>query len=113
MIGRRLNLRIEARSESDEPLVQELLRLRAERDRRYRRWESGERISQRGGTDDLLEERRQVEQEVLDAHVPEGSTHHDFVVSSPRAEGVEVLDRDVVLTEVRAGRLRLRNRTGG
>ena len=66
MIGHRLNLRVEARSESDEPLVQELLRLRAERDRLYRRWESGERISQRGGTDQLLAERRQVEQDVLD-----------------------------------------------
>jgi CHAT domain-containing protein len=66
MIGHRINLRIEARSEADEPLVRELLLLRGERDRLYRRWESGERMSLRGGTDELLEERRQMEQEVLD-----------------------------------------------
>jgi len=66
MIGQRLNLRIEARHEADKPLVQELLTLRAERDRLYRRWDSGERISQRGEMDELLAERRQVEQDVLD-----------------------------------------------
>jgi CHAT domain-containing protein len=96
MIGRRLNLRIEARSESDEPLVQEMLRLRAERDRRYRRWESGERISQRGGTDELLEEQRQVEQEVLDLENQITELWHRLLIRNADYA------RDAALWQVRA-----------
>jgi CHAT domain-containing protein len=39
LLACRLDLSIQARDEGDEPLVKELVRLRAERDRLYRRWE--------------------------------------------------------------------------
>lgn len=66
LLSHRLNLRMEARSPADRPLVDELLQLRAERDRHYRRWETGERMAQRGHTDKLAAEQRQIEQIVLD-----------------------------------------------
>jgi CHAT domain-containing protein len=66
MLGHRLSLRIEARSPADRPLVDELLQLRAERDRIYRRWETGERVAQRGRYNDFSAEKRLVAQSVLD-----------------------------------------------
>ncbi len=66
MLAHRLDLSIQARSDSDRPLVTELLALRAERDRLYRRWQIGEgmeQFSQRGAS---LGERYAVEQTVLD-----------------------------------------------
>jgi CHAT domain-containing protein len=42
MIAYRLDLSLTPRSEEDRPLVDELLGLRSERDRLYRRWQSGE-----------------------------------------------------------------------
>jgi CHAT domain-containing protein len=66
LLSHRLNLRMEARSPADQPLVAELLQLRSERDRLYRRWETGERMAQRGHSDDLAAEQRQIEQTVLD-----------------------------------------------
>lgn len=66
MLAHRLDLSIQARSDGDGPLVAELLDLRAERDRLYRRWQIGEgmeQFSQRGAS---LGERYQVEQVVLE-----------------------------------------------
>ncbi len=64
LLALRINLSIEARSDSDMPLVNELHRLRAERDRLYRRWETDEEDGQRGETDDLLAAQQRVEQKV-------------------------------------------------
>lgn len=66
LLALRLDLSIEARSEADRPLVAELQQLRAERNRLYRRWETGEEIGQRGQTDELLAAQNRVEQHVLD-----------------------------------------------
>jgi tetratricopeptide (TPR) repeat protein len=48
LLAYRLDVGLRARREEDEPLVAELSQLRAERDRLYRRWESGEGQGQRG-----------------------------------------------------------------
>lgn len=48
LLAYRLDVGVEARREEDEPLVAELAQLRAERDRLYRRWESGEAQPERG-----------------------------------------------------------------
>ncbi len=41
------------------------------------------------------------EKKVLDAHVAEGATHHDLMVSATRTEGVEVFDLNTVFPQVR------------
>ncbi len=48
LLAFRLDVSVQARRKEDEPLVAELLQLRHERDRLYRRWESGEGQAQRG-----------------------------------------------------------------
>jgi len=48
LLAYRLDLSIQARDGRDEPIVEELVRLRAERDRLYRRWESDPDCAQRG-----------------------------------------------------------------
>lgn len=50
LLAYRLDLSIQARDERDEPIVEELVCLRAERDRLYRRWESDAGSGQRGWT---------------------------------------------------------------
>jgi tetratricopeptide (TPR) repeat protein len=50
MLDFRLNIGIRARSTADEPVVAELLKLRAERDQLYRRWEGGREVKVRGWT---------------------------------------------------------------
>jgi len=50
LLAQRLDLSVQARAETDRPLVTELLRLRAERDRLYRRWESDGDSGERGWT---------------------------------------------------------------
>jgi CHAT domain-containing protein len=42
LVAYRLDLGVQAKAETDRPLVDELMRLRSERDRLYRRWEGGE-----------------------------------------------------------------------
>ena len=42
MLAHHIDLRIEARSAADQPLVEQILSLREKRDRLYRRWETGE-----------------------------------------------------------------------
>jgi hypothetical protein len=59
MITYRIDLSLNPRSEADRPLVDELLQLRGERDRLYRRWEGGEGFGTRGETANLLEEDRE------------------------------------------------------
>lgn len=48
LLAYRLDVGVQARRREDEPLVAELADLRGERDRLYRRWESGEGQPQRG-----------------------------------------------------------------
>jgi CHAT domain-containing protein len=48
LLACRLDLGMQARDERDEPIVEELVRLRAERDRLYRRWEGDPDFRQRG-----------------------------------------------------------------
>jgi len=64
LLAQRLDLSIQARAETDRPLVAELLRLRAERDRLYRRWESDGETSERGWTTSDSE-RQRAQQNVL------------------------------------------------
>ncbi len=65
LLAHRLDLSIKARSESDRSLIDELTRLRAERDRLYRRWGTNEQFGQRGETIQLLGEFRLTEQRVV------------------------------------------------
>ena len=65
LLNLRINLNIEARSESDKPLVAQLHALRAERDRLYRRWEVDEEIGQRGDTADLLAAQQRTENKIV------------------------------------------------
>lgn len=64
LVAYRLDLSIQARNGADQPLVEELTRLRAERDRLYRRWESEVDSGQRGWTSSEGG-RQQAQQEVL------------------------------------------------
>jgi CHAT domain-containing protein/tetratricopeptide (TPR) repeat protein len=64
LLAHRLDLSIEAREAEDQPLVEELLHLRARRDRLYRRWESDGESSERGWTTSGGD-RGQAQQEVL------------------------------------------------
>ncbi len=66
LLAHRLELSLDARSADDEPLVADLHRLRAERDRLYRRWQTGEEAGQREETAGQLAARQRVEQQVLD-----------------------------------------------
>jgi CHAT domain-containing protein len=50
LLSYRLDLGIQAKGEADRPLVEELTRMRTERDRLYRRWESNQDPRGRGGT---------------------------------------------------------------
>lgn len=65
LLNLRIHLNIEARSETDKPLVARLHALRAERDRLYRRWEVDEEIGQRGDTAELLEAQQRTENKIV------------------------------------------------
>ncbi len=64
LLAYRLDLSIQARNTTDRPIVEELTRLRAKRDRLYRRWESEADSGQRGWTSSPGD-RGQAQQEVL------------------------------------------------
>lgn len=72
LLAYRLDVGLQARREEDQPLVDELTRLRGERDRLYRRWESGEGQAQRGfatasdGWQEAQQEVLQIEQEITE-----------------------------------------------
>ena len=64
LLAYRLDLSVQVRREADRPLVEELVRLRSERDRRYRRWEGREET----GDEDWAtadESRQQTRRDVL------------------------------------------------
>jgi CHAT domain-containing protein/tetratricopeptide (TPR) repeat protein len=64
LLAYRLDLSIQARNSGEKPIVEKLMRLRAERDRLYRRWESDADSGQRGWTSSGGD-RGQAQQEVL------------------------------------------------
>ncbi|MEW5987601.1 MAG: CHAT domain-containing tetratricopeptide repeat protein [Chloroflexota bacterium] len=64
LLAFRLELGVEARAAEDAPLVAELTRLRDERDRLYRRWESGDGGGERGVQAPPTDQ-QQAQQEVL------------------------------------------------
>ena len=65
LLAFRLDLSIEARDESDRPLVQELMRLRAERDLLYRCWQGNEILEERGETTPLIVDQQTAQRDVL------------------------------------------------
>lgn len=65
LLAHRLDLSITARSEADRPLVEELTRLRGERNQLYRFLAGGEGFGQRGETSAFQDDRRISEQKVL------------------------------------------------
>jgi CHAT domain-containing protein len=76
LLAYRLDLTIQARDQSDAPLVEELTRLRAERDRLYRRWEndaeSGAESDERGwSSSQSIRQRAQNEVLVLEKQITE------------------------------------------
>ena len=62
LVAHRLDLRIQARSAADVPLVDEILQLRSKRDRLHRRWESETR---KAGESSTESSRQQTQQAVL------------------------------------------------
>lgn len=72
LLAYRLDVSVQARREEDEPLVQQLTGLREERDRLYRRWESGEGEGQRGfatasdGWQEAQQEVLEIEQQITE-----------------------------------------------
>jgi CHAT domain-containing protein len=65
LLAFRLDLSLEARTEADQPIVAELVRLRQERDRLYRRWEGGDVIEERGRLTAMATGQQQVQQDVV------------------------------------------------
>ena len=66
LLAFRLNLGVELRSQEDQPLIEELTRLRAKRDRLYRSWDSGEVTNERGETTVLTAGQELARRDVLD-----------------------------------------------
>lgn len=77
LLAHRLNLGLEARSTTDAPLVEHLLTLRAERDRLYRRWESGE---ERPAGSDVLAQGGRVQEDVLAIEKQITALWHELLV---------------------------------
>ena len=65
LLAYRLDLRIEARSPADQPLVKQIAALRKERDRLYRRWHTGEEPGQRDDPTAQLAAQQTTSQRVL------------------------------------------------
>ena len=64
LLAYRIDLGVQARDAQDHPIVDQLIQLRADRDRLYRRWESDVEAGLRGWTSEDAE-RSQAQQEVL------------------------------------------------
>jgi CHAT domain-containing protein len=79
LLAYRLDLGVQARAETDRPLVDELARLRAERDRLYRRWEGGEEPGEESRADPE-QSRRQAQEAVLAVEKRITETWHQLLV---------------------------------
>jgi CHAT domain-containing protein/tetratricopeptide (TPR) repeat protein len=66
LLAHRLDLSITARNNADQPLVDELTRLRQQRDRLYRRMDSGEGYGQRGESTAFHDDRHSQSQLILE-----------------------------------------------
>jgi CHAT domain-containing protein len=69
LLSHHVDLKIEAKTPQDQPLVDQLLYLREKRDRLYRRWESGEtpgsKVSQQEESESLEGDREEARQEIV------------------------------------------------
>ncbi len=110
LLAYRLDLGIRARDMKDRPLVEELVRLRAERDRLYRRWESDADSGQRGWSSPEGD-RGQAQQQVLALEKRITEVWHRLLIRNAdyagdaalwtvRTESVQLyLSRDTLLVE--------------
>jgi CHAT domain-containing protein len=80
LLAYRLDLRIAARSAADQPLVDRLLALRAERDRLYRRWHTGEEVGQREDPAAQLSAQQHIGQRVLELEQQITAAWHKLLV---------------------------------
>ena len=113
LLAYRIDLTIQAKDEKDEPLVQELIHLREERDRHYRRWESDKEgvINNERGWSSSESLRQQTQQEVLQLEKKITDLWHRLLIHnadyareatlwSVRTESAQpYLDKDTVLVE--------------
>jgi CHAT domain-containing protein/tetratricopeptide (TPR) repeat protein len=79
LLAYRLDLGVQAKAETDRPLVDELVRLRAERDRLYRRWEGGEEPGEESRADPD-QNRQQAYESVLALEKQITDTWHQLLV---------------------------------
>ncbi|MBK8988082.1 MAG: CHAT domain-containing protein [Chloroflexi bacterium] len=80
LLANRLDLRIEARSPADQPLVEQILALRAERDNLYRRWQTGEQPGQREDYTAQLSAQQTIGQRVADVEKEITAVWHKLLV---------------------------------
>lgn len=111
LIAYRHDLGFQARSDDDQPLVQELMRLRSQRDRLCRRWEAEEGPSFRGnapGADpegplprvDVLDLEKQITELWHKLLIRNADYARDAALCQVRTEPIqEYLDRDTLLIE--------------
>lgn len=110
LLAYRLDVSVQARRKEDEPLVAELVQLRQERDRLYRRWESGEGQPQRGfatasdGWQEAQQEVLQIEQNITELWhrllIRNAGYARDAALWQVRTEPVQpYLDGETVLLE--------------
>ena len=110
MLAYRLDVGVQARRREDEPLVAELAHLRGERDRLYRRWESGEGQPQRGfatatdGWQEAQQEVLHIEQRITELWhrllIRNADYARDAALWQVRTEPVQpYLDEETVLLE--------------
>jgi CHAT domain-containing protein len=114
MLAFRMDLGIQARSAEDQPLVEKLMALRAERDRLYRRWESREAALETGKS--LDEIRHGLQQDIAGKEQQITALWHELLIRNAdyaqdaalwqvRTEPVQpYLDPDTVLVEYFMGR---------
>jgi CHAT domain-containing protein/tetratricopeptide (TPR) repeat protein len=96
LLAHHLDLGLSPRSPADQPLVDELLRLRQERDHLYRRWEGGEGYGQRGESAALQDFQVTVEARVQELEQRITSLWHRLLVRNADYA------RDAALWQVRA-----------
>lgn len=96
LLAHRLDLSITARSKMDRPLVDELTRLRQQRDRLYRRMDSGEGYGQRSESSAFLDDRYSQSQLILELEKQITAHWHKLLVRNADYA------RDAALWQVRA-----------
>ena len=108
LLAHRLDLSITARSEADRPLVAELTDLRQQRDRLYRRMDSGEGYGQRGESSAFLDDRRDQNQRILELEKKITDRWHRLLVRNAdyaREAGLWQVRAESFQTYLQAGEL--------